>query len=239
MTTTTAAPVLRASKLSAGYQKVPVVHDLDFTAAPGEIVALLGANGAGKTTALLTMAGAQPALGGELEVLGVADPKEALDDRVRRGLALLTDDRSIFRGLTTRENLRLGRGSEDLALEAFPELKRLMNRPAGLLSGGEQQMLGLGRVLAAKPKLLLADELSLGLAPIIVNRLLTAVRALADEGCAVVLVEQQVRLVLEVADRGYVLRHGQVELSGTAAELKAKRADIERSYLAVTAETNE
>lgn len=223
---------LRTTGLMAGYGDVSVVHQLDLEVKSGEIVALMGANGAGKTTALLTAAGALKPLGGDLEVLGASDPREGLRERARRGLALLTDDRSVFRSLTTRENLRLGRGPTDLALAAFPELERLLDRPAGLLSGGEQQMLGLGRVLAARPKLLLADELSLGLAPIVVHRLLTAIRALADEGCAVLLVEQQVRLVLGVADRGYVLQRGRVTLAGTGAELRANRAEIERSYLA-------
>ncbi|GAA0365699.1 ATP-binding cassette domain-containing protein [Actinoallomurus spadix] len=227
---------LRTTGLTAGYGDVAVVHDLDLEVHPGEIVALMGANGAGKTTALLTAAGALRPLGGDLEVLGTADPREDLRDRAARGLALLTDDRSVFRSLTTRENLRLGRGPMDLALAAFPELERLLDRPAGLLSGGEQQMLGLGRVLAARPKLLLADELSLGLAPIVVHRLLAAVRELADSGCAVLLVEQQVRLVLDVADRGYVLQRGRVALAGTGDELRRNRADIERSYLSVTVE---
>ncbi len=228
MTTT----ALRATGLMAGYGDLAVVHQLDLEVNSGEIVALMGANGAGKTTALLTAAGAMKPLGGDLEVLGGSDPAEGLRERAQRGLALLTDDRSVFRSLTTRENLRLGRGPMDLALAAFPELERLLDRPAGLLSGGEQQMLGLGRVLAARPKLLLADELSLGLAPIVVHRLLSAIRALADEGCAVLLVEQQVRLVLGVADRGYVLQRGRVTLAGTGAELRANRAEIERSYLA-------
>lgn len=227
---------LRTAGLSAGYGEVAVVHDLDLEVRPGEIVALMGANGAGKTTALLTAAGALRPLGGDLEVLGAADPREDLRARASRGLALLTDDRSVFRSLTTRENLRLGRGPMDLALAAFPELERLLDRPAGLLSGGEQQMLGLGRVLAARPKLLLADELSLGLAPIVVHRLLAAVRELASAGCAVLLVEQQVRLVLDVADRGYVLQRGRVALAGTGEELRRDRADIERSYLSVTVE---
>lgn len=229
-------PALRTRGLTAGYGEVAVVHDLDLEVNPGEIVALMGANGAGKTTALLTAAGALRPLGGELEVLGSTDRREDLRDRAARGLALLTDDKSVFRTLTTRENLRLGRGSIDLALAAFPELERLLDRPAGLLSGGEQQMLGLGRVLAARPRLLLADELSLGLAPIVVHRLLRAVKESAASGCAVLLVEQQVRLVLDVADRGYVLQRGRVALSGTGEELRRDRAAIEHSYLSVTTE---
>jgi branched-chain amino acid transport system ATP-binding protein len=223
--------------LSAGYQRMPVVHDLDIDVAPGEVVGLLGANGAGKTTALLTIAGAIPSIAGDVAILGVADPREDLASRVRRGLALITDDRAVFRTLSTGENLRLGCGEPERALAAFPELKPLLKRQAGLLSGGEQQMLGLGRVLAASPKVLLADELSMGLAPLIVERLLTAVRRLADSGCAVILVEQQIRRVLDIADRGYVLRQGRVELSGTALELKRMRRQIEQSYLSVAVES--
>jgi branched-chain amino acid transport system ATP-binding protein len=229
--------VVSTRGLSAGYQNVPVVHDLDIDAAPGEVVVLLGANGAGKTTALLTMAGALPSISGQIEILGAADARENLASRSRRGLALITDDRAVFRTLSVEENLRLGNGKPERVLAAFPELRPLLKRQAGLLSGGEQQMLGLGRVLAANPKVLLADELSLGLAPLVVRRLLTAVRELADSGCAVILVEQQIRLVLGIADRGYVLRHGRVELSGTAAELKRKSRQIEQSYLSVTAES--
>jgi len=228
--------VVSTRGLSAGYQNVPVVHDLDIDAAPGEVVVLLGANGAGKTTSLLTMAGALPPISGQIEILGAADARENLASRSRRGLALITDDRAVFRTLSVEENLRLGNGKPERVLAAFPELRPLLKRQAGLLSGGEQQMLGLGRVLAANPKVLL-DELSLGLAPLVVRRLLTAVRELADSGCAVILVEQQIRLVLGVADRGYVLRHGRVELSGTAAELKRKSRQIEQSYLSVTAES--
>ena len=227
---------LHTQGLDAGYQGVPVVHGLDIDVAPGEVVALMGANGAGKTTALLTFAADLSPLAGTVEVLGKADPKERLDQRAARGMALLTDDRSIFRSLTTRENLALGRGESERALQEFPELRRLLDRPAGLLSGGEQQMLGLGRALASKPRLLLADELSMGLAPIIVSRLLKAVRELADAGCGVLLVEQQIRLVLNIADRGYVLRHGKVEISGSAAELRRERKEIERSYLSVVSE---
>lgn len=224
---------LRTEGLVAGYGGVPVVHGLNIIVKAGEIVTLMGANGAGKTTTLLTLSGAIQPLAGQLEILGSAEGG-TLRDHAVRGLALITDDRSIFRSLTVKENLRLGRGAIDAALAAFPELGRLLNRSAGLLSGGEQQMLGLGRILASRPRLLLADELSLGLAPIVVHRLLTAVRALADEGCAVLLVEQQVRRVLEVADRGYVLQRGQVVMEGTASELKAAQTEIERSYLSVT-----
>lgn len=194
-------------------------------------MALLGPNGAGKTTALLTIAGELPPLAGSIDIAG-SRTTDALFRRAKRGLALVTDDRSVFRDLTVAENLRLGDGDVMEAVRIFPALERLMNRKAGLLSGGEQQMLGLGRALARKPALLLADELSLGLAPIVVRDLFVAVRAMADAGTAVILVEQQIRLVLKICDRGYVLHHGRVGISGTAADLLRDAHDIERSYLA-------
>jgi branched-chain amino acid transport system ATP-binding protein len=230
--------IIETRELRAGYGDVPVVHDLELRVEAGEIVALLGANGAGKTTALLTIAGALPALGGQVILAGQPAPA-SLHLRARRGMAFVSDDRSIFRELTVAENLRLGDGDPRDAVAIFPALRPLMNRKAGLLSGGEQQMLGIGRALARKPKVLLADELSLGLAPIIVKNLLAAVRAAADAGTAVILVEQQVRLVLDVCDRGYVLDRGRVKISGTAAELRARRSEIEKTYLSDASEESD
>ena len=144
----------------------------------------------------------------------------------------MTDDRSIFFGLTVRENLRLARGNGD-ALSVFPELGGMLDRPAGLLSGGEQQMLGLAAVLAREPKLLLIDELSFGLAPRIVQRLMKAVRQVADRGTAVILVEQFARIALDVADRAYVLVNGRVAREGTTDELRANVGELESTYLGV------
>ena len=211
--------VLETQDVHAGYGDVTVVRDLNVRVASGEIVALLGRNGAGKTTALLTMAGALRPISGEIQFLGTPD-RSSLAGRARRGLGLMTDDRSIFFGLTVRENLRLARGNGD-ALSVFPELGGMLDRPAGLLSGGEQQMLGLAAVLAREPKLLLIDELSFGLAPRIVQRLMKAVRQVADRGTAVILVEQFARIALDVADRAYVLVNGRVAREGTTDELRA------------------
>ena len=225
--------VLEARALSAGYGGVPVVRDLDLEVAPGEIVALLGRNGAGKTTALLTLAGDLPPIAGEVRLFGSAT-RAALDHRARRGLALVTDDRAMFMTLTARENIRLARhATVQRVLHVFPELEPHLALRAGMLSGGQQQMLALGRALASEPRILLVDELSLGLAPIVVKRLLAAVRAAADRGTAVLIVEQHARVVLGVADRACLLVNGRVAITGSAAELRQNIAEVERSYLAV------
>jgi branched-chain amino acid transport system ATP-binding protein len=180
---------------------------------------------------LLTLAGALRPLAGEVCFLGASD-RASLASRARRGLGLMTDDRSVFFGLTARENLRLARGSTDM-LSLFPELERLLDQPAGLLSGGEQQMLGMAAVLSRKPKLLLLDELSFGLAPRVVQRLMEAVRDTADRGAAVILVEQFAGLALDVADRAYVLVNGRVDSEGTSADLRANITELESRYLGV------
>jgi branched-chain amino acid transport system ATP-binding protein len=223
--------VLETRDVHAGYGRVTVVRDLNLRVDAGEVVALLGRNGAGKTTALLTLAGALRPQSGEIRFLGKPD-KSSLGSRARRGLGLMTDDRSIFFGLSVRENLRLARGTADV-LPLFPELQRMLDRPAGLLSGGEQQMLGLAAVLAREPRLLLIDELSFGLAPRIVQRLMKSVRQAADAGTAVVLVEQFARIALDVADRAYVLVNGRVQSEGTTDELRANIAELESNYLGV------
>jgi branched-chain amino acid transport system ATP-binding protein len=221
--------MLEVRRLAAGYGDVPVVHGIDLRVDAGEVVALLGPNGAGKTTTLLALGGVLPSTG---EVRYDDRPLTGpLHRRARRGLGLITEERAVFRQLSTRTNLALGAGGVAGALEVFPELDRLLDRKAGLLSGGEQQMVVLARALAARPRLLLVDELSLGLAPMMVARLLTALGEAAADGMSVLLVEQHARQALEVAARAYVLLRGAIELEGTGADLLARLPEIERTYL--------
>ncbi|MFW0797790.1 ABC transporter ATP-binding protein [Gordonia sp. CPCC 205515] len=230
-TVKTRAIAIRADDLTVTYGGgVAAVSDVSIEVAAGEVVTLLGANGAGKTSTLMALAGAVKNSGGTVEILGNAT-SAPLHRRARMGMGLLTEERCIFSRLTVRENLRIGQGDPDTALEYFPELADHLDRTAGLLSGGQQQMLALGRVLAASPKVILADELSLGLAPVIVQRLLTAIRAAADEGVAVLLVEQHVNLALEKADRAYIMRRGRIVYSGAADELRASPETVAKLYL--------
>jgi branched-chain amino acid transport system ATP-binding protein len=228
--------MLEISEFSGGYEGVAVVRDLSLTVSAGEVVALLGPNGAGKTTTMLSTSGLLPIIKGDISVFGQSVKKRAPHKIARSGLAHVPEDRSLFFQLTVAENLRLGaaKGSADIAqaLRYFPALEALMNRKAGLLSGGEQQMLAMGRALTTNPKLLIVDEMSLGLAPIIVERLLPVLRTVADEtGAGVLLIEQHVDLALSVADRAYVLSHGDLVLEARADHLRANRHLLEASYL--------
>ncbi|MCU1602246.1 MAG: transporter related [Frankiales bacterium] len=214
----------------------PVVRGFDLSIAPGEVVALLGPNGAGKTTVLLSLAGLLPTLGGAVSVDGTALPSGQPRAAAKAGLVLVPDDRALFTGLTVRENLSLakrkGGVTEEQVLGYFPSLGTRLKVASGKLSGGEQQMLAIGRALMQQPKVLLIDELSMGLAPVVVESLLPVVRAVAtDTGASVLLVEQHVRLALGVADTAVVLAHGSVVLSGSAPELLADPQRLEAAYL--------
>jgi branched-chain amino acid transport system ATP-binding protein len=229
---------LQCERLSAGYAGVPAVRDLNLSIDEGEVVALLGPNGAGKTTTLMTLAGVLKPMSGQISVCGTAVRGGRPHLAARAGVAFVPDDRSLFYGLSVRQNLRLAvprrdaEGTLKQVLDYFPALGEILDRRAGLLSGGEQQMLAVGRAMAMRPKVLMVDEMSLGLAPLIVQGMLPVVRRIASEtGTAVLLVEQHVDLALDVADRALVLDRGHVVISGQATELREDRDLLAASYM--------
>jgi len=229
------APMLEIDGLTAGYDSAAVIRDISLEVAAGDVIALLGANGAGKTTTLRAVSGLVHPMSGAIRVEGRDLRRVSASARARLGIAHVPESRGLFFGLTVAEHLRLGYRGErldaDAAYRYFPALAELRDRRCGLLSGGEQQMLAVGRALARHPKLLLLDELSLGLAPVIVESLLPVVRQYADEsGCGVVLVEQHIELALTIADRGCVLSHGEVVLRGEADELRRNHELLISSY---------
>jgi branched-chain amino acid transport system ATP-binding protein len=228
-------PVLELERLTTGYEEAAVVRELDLTVGEGEIVALLGANGAGKTTTLRAISGVVHPMDGRISFAGRDLAGVSISGRARLGIAHVPESRGLFFGLTVAEHFRLGHRRERLDSEAayryFPALAELRDRRCGLLSGGEQQMLAVARALARHPKLLLLDELSLGLAPLIVERLLPVVREYAtDTGCGVLLVEQHIQLALAITDRGYVVSHGEVVLHDRADALRGNRDLLLASY---------
>lgn len=227
---------LRCEGLAAGYAGARVVQPFDLEVPFGSVLALLGPNGAGKTTVMNTLAGLLPALAGVVHVDGQAVRPGRPSHASKLGITLVADDRVLFKSLTTHENLRVAahrNGPEPTSmLELFPALEKRWGVAAGDLSGGEQQMLAVARALIQKPRVLLIDEMSMGLAPVIVQDLLPVVRGIAeDTNAAVILVEQHVALALEVADEAMVLVHGEVALSGPAAELAADHTRLEAAYL--------
>ncbi|MGC8474202.1 MAG: ABC transporter ATP-binding protein [Candidatus Dormibacteria bacterium] len=229
---------MAAARLDCGYGRMTVVRGLTFTVGEGEVLALLGANGSGKTTTLMTVAGVLPALGGSLEVLGARVGRRPRP-LARRGLALVPQDRGLFTELTARQNLELVPGRRrtreqtlTLVTEEFPSIREFLGRRAGALSGGQQQILALARALAMEPRLLLIDELSLGLGPQLVERMLKTIRERATAtGMGVVLVEQHAAQALGVADRVLVLQHGELTLESTPSEILSCPGVLEAAYL--------
>ena len=229
------AAVLELEGLTTGYEDAAVVRELDLSVGESEVVALLGANGAGKTTTLRAVSGMVDPMAGSIAFGGRDLVGKSISGRARMGIAHVPENRGLFFGLSVAEHFRLGHRGErldaDAAYRYFPALAELRDRRCGLLSGGEQQMLAVARALARHPKLLLLDELSLGLAPLIVEGLLPVVRDYASEtGCGVLLVEQHIQLALGVADRGYVLSHGEVVLQDRAEALRRNRELLMASY---------
>ncbi len=225
------ATLLECRGLAAGYGQITVIRDIDLHVNAGEVVALIGANGAGKTTTLLTLAGEIRPVAGEVFLLGIPT-KSPMHERCKHGLGFVTEERSVIMELTAADNLRLAGVDAEEAVVLFPPLASLMRRKAGLLSGGEQQMLTLARALGRRPKVLLADELSLGLAPLVVEHLLETLSENArSRGIGVLLVEQHVRKALKIADRVYVMQRGRITMSGTASEISGRLDEIEGAYL--------
>ena len=233
-------PLLQTRSLKCGYLNRAVVQGVNLKVHQGEVVCLLGPNGAGKTTTLLTIAGELTPVDG-IVMFGNTPTFTPMYQRIGRGgIGLVTEERLVFTKLSARDNLRVGGGSVEAALELFPELGPRLGVRGGMLSGGEQQMLALARALSRQPSILLADELSLGLAPIIVDRLLGAVRKVADTtGTGALIVEQHARKALAVSDRMYLMARGQILLELPAAEALSRLDEIEETYLTGTSETEE
>jgi branched-chain amino acid transport system ATP-binding protein len=227
---------LACRDLRGGRGSTVVFRDLDLDVHAGTVLALLGPNGAGKSTLLLTLAGLLPAQAGTVAVDGVPLRNGNPVAASRAGVVLVPDNRSLFTTLTVEENLDVARNRTGPAprelLDVFPALDKRWHLPAGALSGGEQQMLAMARALIQQPKVLLVDEMSMGLAPLVVETLFDTVRQIAsDHGAAIVLVEQHVKLALDVADEAAVLSRGSIVLRGAAPELRNDTTKLERAYL--------
>jgi branched-chain amino acid transport system ATP-binding protein len=233
--------MLSIENVRSAYGRIEVLHGVTLHVGAGEIVTLIGANGAGKTTLLHAISGVQPITDGAIRFEGTPIEKQPAHARVAFGISQVPEGRQIFAPLSVLDNLRLGAWSRrDADLHAslarvcalFPMLDAILDMPAGALSGGQQQMLAIGRALMAKPRLLLLDEPSMGLAPNLVDQLLAVIRALRDDSLTILLVEQNARAALAIADRAYVLETGRVTLSGPAAEIQAD-ARVREAYLGI------
>ena len=234
-------PLLKAEDLCSGFEAGPVLFDVSVEVAEGEIVAVIGSNGAGKSTLMGTLSGLVPTTSGKTTLAGKDVSHESPRKRLGAGMAHVPQGRRLFADLSVERNLRMGAylrrdpevmGDLERVLEYFPALKDKLKRDAGTLSGGEQQMVAIGRGLMGRPRVLMVDELSLGLAPNLAERLLQVLRDISHEGTAMLLVEQDVLLALEVADRGYVLENGRVALTG-AADALIEDPQVRQAYLGV------
>ena len=232
--------MLKVNKIEVHYGGVPALHEVSFEVGRGELVAIVGANGAGKTTTLKTVVGALSPVSGSIEFEGVDITEKNTAEVVRLGITYVPEGRLIFGPLTVEENLLLGAFTTstkeeieermDYVYHLFPILKERSRQRGGTLSGGEQQMLAIGRALMSSPKLLMLDEPSLGLMPTLVTEVLEVVASLKEKGNTILLVEQNVREALELADRGYVLETGRVVLEGEGKDL-SQNPHIKKAYL--------
>jgi branched-chain amino acid transport system ATP-binding protein len=221
--------VLEVTGLHVAYGGIQAVRSITFHVNEGETVALIGANGAGKTSTLKALSRVIDAVGGDVHFCGEKITRIAAHDIIRRGIALVPEGRGVFSRLSVAENLAMGAFvrndkagiAEDMELVFgyFPRLKERIAQLAGTLSGGEQQMLAIGRALMSRPRLLLLDEPSMGLAPIMVQKIFEVIRAVAAQGMTILLIEQNAKLALETSQRGYVMESGEITLNGEAAQL--------------------
>ena len=233
--------MLSIDNVRSAYGRIEVLHGVTLHVAAGEIVTLIGANGAGKTTLMHAISGVQPITGGAIRFEGVSIDQLPAHARVALGISQVPEGRQVFEPLSVKDNLRLGAWSRrDSGLEQdlarirvlFPVLESIWETPAGALSGGQQQMLAIGRALMAKPRLLLLDEPSMGLAPNLVDHVLAVIRSLKAEGLTILLVEQNAGAALAIADRAYVLETGKVALNGNAADIQNDRR-VREAYLGI------
>ncbi|MGA8034088.1 MAG: ABC transporter ATP-binding protein [Casimicrobiaceae bacterium] len=226
---TTVTPLLALERLALAYGGIQAVKGIDLTVGAGELVCLIGANGAGKTTTLKGICGLLPPKSGSVRYAGEDIAGRRAFELVRRGLVMVPEGRGMFGALTIEENLAMGayiredraaiRQDIERVFTLFPRLKERRSQTAGTLSGGEQQMLAIGRALMSRPKLLLLDEPSMGLAPLMVQKVFETIIAVSGEGVTILLIEQNARLALEVSNRGYVMESGEITLEGDAAKL--------------------
>lgn len=232
-------PLLELKSVSAGYGPADVLKSVSISVMPNEIVCLLGGNAAGKTTTMKTIMNVLAARSGEIAFQGASIKGMPTAEIVRRGIAIVPEGRRIFPRMTVEENLEIGaylrrdgRLEEDIerVYDRFPRLKERRKQAGGTLSGGEQQMLAIGRALMSRPTMLLMDEPSMGLAPALVDSVFDIIREIHQEGTAILLVEQNARMALSVAHRGYVIQQGEIVLSGTGDEL-SKSEDVRHAYL--------
>ena len=233
--------MLSIDDLRSAYGRIEALHGVSLEVSSGEIVSLIGANGAGKTTLLCTVSGVQPVTAGSIRLQGKSIDGMPSHRRVALGITQVPEGRQLFAPLSVEDNLRLGAWSRpaanltlDLAriYELFPMLAARRTSPAGALSGGQQQMLAIGRALMAKPRLLLLDEPSMGLAPILVDQIFEIIRRLKTEGLTILLVEQNAHAALAIADRAYVLETGRIAASGSAAQIRVDQR-VREAYLGV------
>jgi branched-chain amino acid transport system ATP-binding protein len=240
---TAPVPLLEVRGLNVAYGDVQVLWDIDLVIYPGETVALVGSNGAGKSTLLNTLSGLMNPLSGTIRMEGVDLARQASGRFVRAGVCHVPQGRRLFVGMTVKENLMMGAFSRsdgataiqrdyEQVLALFPRVKERLNQLAGKLSGGEQQMVAIGRGLMARPKILMIDELSLGLSPIMVDTIFDVISTVQSEGRTLLIVEQDIQAALEMASRGYVLDTGRITHSGPAADLLASNA-IRAAYLGI------